>query len=344
MEGDSGREDDSPLESRGGRPRSNSMTKRENAASMHNALGAPPPSSEVGTASPDRAEAKTERSNLTERELKALRKVSRDSVEVQMCLTLPPKGLDEATHHRDRDSIREEEEEKRAADAEKKIRNAVVLPSKIGIEPPMRKFKILMLGDSGVGKSSLINRWTMDTFTPVLVGTVGVDFKAKKVQHGSEHLNIQVWDTAGQEQFHKITTSYYRGANGIMLVFDISDRSSYNNVEYWIKNIKQHASELVHVALIGNKIDLRASDTSTIEYEEGSSLAAKFNVPYFETSAKDATNVESAFMTAVASIVESDKKKELSSSPKRTSTKTIAEKAEMHKNAALKADEKCTLS
>lgn len=254
------------------------------------------------------------------------------------------KGLEEATHHRDRDSIREEEEEKRAADAEKKIRNAVVLPSKIGIEPPMRKFKILMLGDSGVGKSSLINRWTMDTFTPTLVGTVGVDFKAKKVQHGSEYLNIQVWDTAGQEQFHKITTSYYRGANGIMLVYDISDRSSYNNVEYWIKNIKQHASELVHVALIGNKIDLRAGDSATIAFDEGSSLAAKFNVPYFETSAKDATNVESAFMTAVASIIESDKKKELSSSPKRTSTKTIAEKAEMHRNAALKADEKCTLS
>jgi small GTP-binding protein len=329
MDSDSSAESDAEIsEVRGGRARSNSITKRDTIVANANAgiPIVPSPSETNPTYSPERAETK-ERSNLTERELKALRK-----------------GLDEATHHRDRESIREEEEEKRAADAEKKIRSAVVLPSKIGIEPPMRKFKILMLGDSGVGKSSLINRWTADTFTATLVGTVGVDFKAKKVQHGTEHLNIQVWDTAGQEQFHKITTSYYRGANGIMLVYDISDRSSYNNVEYWIKNIKQHANEFVHVALIGNKIDLRVADSGAIEFEEGSSLAAKFGVPYFETSAKDATNVESAFQTVVSSIVDSDKRKEGASSPKRTSVKTIAEKAEMHKNAGMKPDEKCLIS
>lgn len=252
-------------------------------------------------------------------------------------------GLDEATHHRDRDSIREEEEEKRAADAEKKIRSAIVLPSKIGIEPPMRKFKILMLGDSGVGKSSLINRWTADTFNPTLVGTVGVDFKAKKVQLPSENINVQVWDTAGQEQFHKITTSYYRGANGILLVYDISDHSSFNNVEYWIKNIKQHASASVHIALVGNKLDLRTPDSNTVAFEMGSSLAAKFNVPYFETSAKDSTNVDGAFLTVVTSIVESEKKKDPNSSPKRSSVRSIAEKAEMHKTAAMKSDEKCSI-
>lgn len=209
----------------------------------------------------------------------------------------------------------------------------------------MKKFKILMLGDSGVGKSSLINRWTADTFSPTLVGTVGVDFKAKKVQFGSEQMNVQVWDTAGQEQFHKITTSYYKGANGIMLVYDVSDLSSFGNVEYWIKNIKLHASEHVHIALIGNKIDLRStSDNSTVSFEQGHSLAMQFSVPYFETSAKDATNVESAFCTVVSSIAESDKKKEASVSPKRSSIKSIAEKAQMHQRAAMKHDEKCALS
>jgi small GTP-binding protein len=211
----------------------------------------------------------------------------------------------------------------------------------------MRKFKILMLGDSGVGKSSLINRWTSDTFTATLVGTVGVDFKAKKVQLGSEFMNIQVWDTAGQEQFHKITTSYYGGANGIMLVYDISDKSSFNNVEYWIRNIKQHASSNVHVALIGNKIDLRptttTSDKQAISYETGAALASKHSVPYFETSAKDATNVESAFLTMVANIVDSEKKRDKNISPKRMSTKTIAEKAEMHNRSSLKPDEKCNI-
>jgi small GTP-binding protein len=145
-----------------------------------------------------------------------------------------------------------------------------------------RRVKILMFGDSGVGKSSLIIRWTQDTFSTDLVGTVGVNFKTRKIQAGGclfallrclsfrfmmcgelcccyagEHVQVQVWDTAGQEQFHKITTSYYKGANGIMLVYDVSDRKSVENVEYWVKNIKSHASESVHVCLIGNKVDLR---------------------------------------------------------------------------------------
>lgn len=164
-----------------------------------------------------------------------------------------------------------------------------------------------MLGDSGVGKSSLIIRWTADTFSTDLVGTVGVNFKTRKVTVLEESIQVQVWDTAGQEQFHKITTSYYKGANGIMLVYDVSDKRSVDNVEYWVRNIKSHASDCVQVALIGNKVDLRLVDpTRCVETSHGLNFSAKFGVPYFETSAKDSTNVEEAFHTLITNILSSD--------------------------------------
>lgn len=167
-----------------------------------------------------------------------------------------------------------------------------------------RKIKVLMLGDSGVGKSSLILRWTQDTFSTDLVGTVGVNFKTKKLTFEDEIVQAQVWDTAGQEQFHKITTSYYKGANGIMLVFDLTDQQSVKNVEYWMKNIKAHASDLVQVTLIGNKIDLRTGDsTRCLDSSHGRALSQKYGVPYYETSAKDGSNVDDAFQGLVSTIV-----------------------------------------
>ena len=141
-----------------------------------------------------------------------------------------------------------------------------------------------------------------------------------------EQTQVQVWDTAGQQQFHKITTSYYKGAQGIMLVFDITDQSSLDNMEYWIKNIKSHASDSVHVALIGNKCDLlpenmmggtgkddeRTSSIDSPDTRIGQSssknardMAAKFDIPFFETSAKESTNVHNAFITLVEKIMDS---------------------------------------
>jgi small GTP-binding protein len=170
-----------------------------------------------------------------------------------------------------------------------------------------RKVKLLLLGDSGVGKSSLILRWTMDTFNASLISTFGVNFKSKRVHVNGEAIQAQVWDTAGQEQFHKITTSYYRGANAIILVFDVSDGLTFNNVEYWMKSIKAHASDSVHVVLVGNKTDLRSSSSSTcITYDKGKEVADRFSVPYFETSAKDSMNVDLAFMTPVRTIIEAE--------------------------------------
>jgi small GTP-binding protein len=203
---------------------------------------------------------------------------------------------------------REDEEERMAADAEKRKRmlaaNHQALSS--SSSEPFKKFKLLLLGDSAVGKSSLILRWTLDQFSPNLTSTVGVNFKSRKVQCFGEWIQVQVWDTSGQENFHKITTSYYRGAQGIMLVYDVTEKKSLENVSYWIKNIKAHASASVQIVLVGNKIDLRGCseiDQSTLlSKEDGHGIAEKFQIPCFETSAKESSNVDDAFMTLVSLI------------------------------------------
>jgi Ras-related protein Rab-8A len=235
---------------------------------------------------------------------------------VPHCVRVSPQGLEEANQSLNKNKNREDEEERMAADAEKRKRlllaNSV---SNTGDATPTRRAKLLMLGDSGVGKSSLIMRWTLDSFSPSLVSTVGVNFKSRKVNIGSEAVQVQVWDTAGQEQFHKITTSYYKGAQGIMLVYDVTDTASLANIEYWIKNIKSHAADTVQVALIGNKTDLRPTAGSPTNAAEGTKkwcdtsrgqeIAQKYGIPFFETSAKESYNVEVAFLTLVEHIVES---------------------------------------
>jgi small GTP-binding protein len=163
-----------------------------------------------------------------------------------------------------------------------------------------------MLGDSGVGKSSLILRWTEDTFSTDLIGTVGVNFKSRRVKVDGESINAQVWDTAGQEQFHQITTSYYKSAQGIMLVFDVADKKSQDNVGYWVSKIKSHASATVKVAVIGNKIDLRHTSMECADESFGQRMSHTHNIPYFETSAKDSVNVDLAFTTLVENIVKND--------------------------------------
>jgi small GTP-binding protein len=234
------------------------------------------------------------------------------------------KGLEEASPHRNQTEIEEEQEEIRAAESEKRRRAVAKLTATTAVaevsDQNMRRVKILMLGDSGVGKTSLIMRWTADTFSANMVGTVGVNFKTKRVCIAEEYVQVQVWDTAGQEHFHKITTSYYRGANAILLVYDLSDPRTVANVQYWLTNIKAHASESVHVALIGNKSDLKASGVeaaktsssssssstaTTDEPLDGQHWADRIGVRHFETSAKDSTNVDDAFMTVVSSYLNS---------------------------------------
>jgi small GTP-binding protein len=173
-----------------------------------------------------------------------------------------------------------------------------------------RKIKILVLGDSGVGKSSIICRYISDSFNPSLVSTLGVDLKTKRVHVDDKLVQVQVWDTAGQTAFHRITTSYYRGSNAILLVYDISERATLENIEYWMKNIKQEASENVKVALIGNKTDLRAKEGYSqicVGPEEGRAVADKYKVIYAETSAMTSgAAVEEAFDKLIRQVLTAD--------------------------------------
>ncbi|CAB1351820.1 unnamed protein product [Coregonus sp. 'balchen'] len=142
-------------------------------------------------------------------------------------------------------------------------------------------FKLLLIGDSGVGKSCLLLRFADDTYTESYISTIG-------------------WDTAGQERFRTITSSYYRGAHGIIVVYDVTDQESYNNVKQWLQEIDRYASENVNKLLVGNKCDLTTK--KVVDYTTAKEFADSLAIPFLETSAKNATNVEQAFMTMAAEI------------------------------------------
>ncbi|XP_022742687.1 ras-related protein RABE1c-like isoform X2 [Durio zibethinus] len=122
--------------------------------------------------------------------------------------------------------------------------------------------KLLLIGDSGVGKSCLLLRFSDGSFTTSFITTIGIDFKIRTIELDGKRIKLQIWDTAGQERFRTITTAYYRGAMGILLVYDVTDESSFNNIRNWIRNIEQHASDNVNKVLVGNKADMDESKRS----------------------------------------------------------------------------------
>ncbi|KAD1105215.1 hypothetical protein E3N88_07804 [Mikania micrantha] len=161
-------------------------------------------------------------------------------------------------------------------------------------------FKLLLIGDSGVGKSCLLLRFADDSYLDSYISTIGVDFKIRTVEQDGKTIKLQIWDTAGQERFRTITSSYYRGAHGIIVVYDVTDQESFNNVKQWLSEIDRYASENVNKILVGNKCDLVAS--KVVSTETAKAFADEIGIPFLETSAKDATNVEQAFMAMTASI------------------------------------------
>jgi Ras-related protein Rab-8A len=162
--------------------------------------------------------------------------------------------------------------------------------------------KLLLIGDSGVGKSCLLLRYSDDSFTSSFITTIGIDFKIKSILIDDSKVKLQIWDTAGQERFRTITTAYYRGAMGILLVYDVSDEASYSNVRNWMRQIDQNAAEKVTRILIGNKCDVSA-DERKVTPEMGQTLADEFGIKFYETSAKQNTNVDQAFMCIAKDIV-----------------------------------------
>lgn len=155
--------------------------------------------------------------------------------------------------------------------------------------------KLLLIGDSGVGKSCLLLRFCQDEFTPSFINTIGIDFKLRNLEIDGKLAKVQIWDTAGQERFKTITTAYYRTAMGFMLVYDVTDPNSFENVRNWYNNIKENARENVQIVLVGNKNDI--PDKRQVTYEQGQALGQELGVPFLETSAKTADSVEEAFTT-----------------------------------------------
>jgi len=151
-----------------------------------------------------------------------------------------------------------------------------------------------------VGKSCLLLRFADDTYTESYISTIGVDFKIRTIELDAKTIKLQIWDTAGQERFRTITSSYYRGAHGIIVVYDVTDNESFNNVKQWLHEIDRYACENVNKLLVGNKSDLTAK--RVVSTEQGKEFADSLGIEFLETSAKTSTNVEQAFLTMASQI------------------------------------------
>jgi small GTP-binding protein len=164
-------------------------------------------------------------------------------------------------------------------------------------------YKVLLLGDWSVGKTCLLMRYMDNTFTEMHLSTIGIDSKVKIVnlKEGLD-AKIQIWDTAGQERYKTIAKSYIKGANGILLVYDVTQRTSFEGIKNWVKQIKDQVSSRVSVVLIGNKTDL--VDKREVKTEEGEELGKEYNYQFFETTAKDGININEAFEALIKTIAE----------------------------------------
>mmetsp|Transcript_8111 Transcript_8111/g.9302 ORF Transcript_8111/g.9302 Transcript_8111/m.9302 type:complete len:213 (+) Transcript_8111:310-948(+) len=161
-------------------------------------------------------------------------------------------------------------------------------------------FKVVLIGDSGVGKSNLLSRFTRNEFNLESKSTIGVEFATKSIKTDGKIIKAQIWDTAGQERYRAITSAYYRGAVGALLVYDISKHISFENVERWLKELRDHADNNIVIMLVGNKSDLR--HLRAVSTEAATSFAEANNLAFIETSALDSTGVDTAFQKILTEI------------------------------------------
>ena len=154
-------------------------------------------------------------------------------------------------------------------------------------------FKLLLIGDSGVGKTCILFRFSDDAFNTTFISTIGIDFKLKTIELNGKIIKLQIWDTAGQERFHTITTAYYRGALGVMMVYDITDKKSFDDITNWLRAIQEHAKPNVEKMIIGNKCDME--EQRMVPKESGEAVADANGTLFLETSAKSNINIDEAF-------------------------------------------------
>ena len=155
-------------------------------------------------------------------------------------------------------------------------------------------YKLLLLGDSTVGKTCFLIKYTDQSFQDIHMATIGLDYRVKTMKlKNNKEVKIQIWDTAGQDRFRAITKNYYKGSHGIILIYDITNRRTFENVQQWISQIREETSQNVVIYLIGNKIDMK--EERKVSTEEGKKLADELGLPFMETSAKEGININEVF-------------------------------------------------
>ena len=162
-------------------------------------------------------------------------------------------------------------------------------------------YKVLLLGDTTVGKTCFLTKYTDKTFQEGHISTIGLDYRLKSmVLKSGKNIKLQIWDTAGQDRFRAITKNYYKGANGIILIYDVTSQKTFDNVKNWVTQIREEASKDVIVYLCGNKIDKK--EFRVINNEDGVKMAQEFGFPFHETSAKEGININETFEDLVEKI------------------------------------------
>ncbi|KAL8143811.1 hypothetical protein V2J09_016843 [Rumex salicifolius] len=172
-------------------------------------------------------------------------------------------------------------------------------------------FKIVIIGDSAVGKSNLLSRYARNEFDLNTKATIGVEFQTQCMLIDGKEVKAQIWDTAGQERFRAVTSAYYRGAVGALVVYDVSRRSTFDSIARWLEELRTHCDTTVATMLVGNKCDLE--NIREVSIEEGKSFAEEEKLFFMETSALDSTNVRTAFEMVIRQIYNNVSRKLLNS-------------------------------